>query len=196
MTLASSVHALRVLVLPILQWKHILLEGGICGTLWGETGIMYWGVRRRSHLIRRVLPQFYTVHAVSLCEFGSCTYGSVKTLQYSWSFIIKSSTQWGLCPPCSNLPCQHQSCDAVEEMHFWGSNLSKSVLHLCTREGNVGHWCEFLSRGGLMTQAGTSNKDRRSSLCFNSLFQFWLSNLLLGGKRRGFSKKVKTLCLT
>lgn len=100
--------------------KEHSVRGGICGTLWGETGVTYWVVRRRSHLIRRVLPQFYTVNAVSLCEFGSCTYGSVKPLQYSWSFIIKSSIQWGLCLHCSNLPCQHQFHDAVEEMHFRG----------------------------------------------------------------------------
>ena len=43
-------------------------------TLWGEVRLLHLNAKEKNHLVWRVLPQFYTVHAVSLGEFRSCTY--------------------------------------------------------------------------------------------------------------------------
>lgn len=64
LTLVPPGYALRVLVLTVLQWSNnSVTEGPI--TLCAEQAV-------RTHLHCGELPQFYTVHAVSLCQFGSC----------------------------------------------------------------------------------------------------------------------------
>lgn len=55
--------------------------------------VLYWNMR--NHLIWRVLPQFYTVHAVSLGEFGSCSYRKKKKTEITLTLhSIKTLESW------------------------------------------------------------------------------------------------------